>query len=233
MLELLDRQIGDRRVRVIATERDDGDVHPGRVAGAQLRERQVALTGRRWAMADQIHGAAVWVVDRGEGDPLGDAPPRADVVVAHDHDAAIGVWTADCASLLFVTDAHRLVGVHAGWRGLAAGVLDVAAEEARRDGHRIVATVGGPVIGPCCYEFGEAELRLVADGCGVDPAAVRATTTRGSTALDVSATVEAVLHRHGLAVDAAAPGCTGCDGRWWSHRVGVDTQRQALVGWWT
>lgn len=64
---------------------------------------------------------------------------------------AVGVFAADCLPVLMWSDGGRSVGAfHAGWRGLAAGMLEAAA--ASFDGPFRAAV--GPHIGPCCYEVG-------------------------------------------------------------------------------
>ncbi|MEL6892507.1 MAG: laccase domain-containing protein [Actinomycetota bacterium] len=250
MLDLVEADIGGRRLRVAVTERVDGDVHPIRTPPDVLRERQHALTGRDWAMADQRHGVDVWCVAANlpPSDPgvsracsIGEVRPMADIVVVeasergdrqHRAAPAVAMWAADCATALLVTSSSRLVGVHAGWRGLAAGVIDRAVECARADEHDIVHVSLGPVIHPCCYSFGAADLLAVAAGVHADPDTIRGRTTVGEPALDVGAAVVEALDHHGLVPNARAGGCTGCGDRWFSHRVGVDTARHALVGWW-
>ncbi|MFK7918319.1 MAG: polyphenol oxidase family protein [Ilumatobacter sp.] len=212
---LIDRLIGDRRLRAVATERADGDVHPNRVASADLHARQRAATGRTWTMLDQVHGTTVRHAR---------AAGVGDVVVTTDDNAHIAVWAADCAPLILAADDGTLVAAHGGWRGLAAGVVGTAVQAAHANGGIIVAALLGPVIGPCCYEFGADELAMIPD-------AVRAETSTGESALDVNATIAAMLRHHDVELDVAGP-CTGCDDRWFSHRVRSEPGRHAVVAWW-
>lgn len=213
----------------MATTRADGDLHPTRVDPSVLRARRRAAVDRPWAIAAQVHGTDVWQPDRAIVPPLPIGPEADVVVLERSQRAAVAMWAADCATAVLVTD-RRLIGVHAGWRGLAEGVIDVAVEAAR--GERIHAVVAGPMIEPCCYEFGPDELAQVASGVGVTPDVISGATSGCGLALDVPATLDAAFARHGLAVDDRATGCTGCSGRWFSHRTRVDTGRHALVGWW-
>ncbi len=102
----------------------------------------------------QVHGADVVTVD--ESWEAG-ARPRADALVTKAPGRALGILTADCAPVLLVDPQARVIGAaHAGWRGLAAGVIEatLAAMEklgARRA--RICAAVG-PCIGQNSYEVG-------------------------------------------------------------------------------
>ncbi len=155
----------------------------------------------------------------------------ADVAVASS--TPVAVWAADCAEIVLFGRDGDVVGCHAGWRGLAAGVIDVAVNETPGP----LAAVLGPCIHPCCYEFGALELQRVADGVRVAPEFIAGTTasghgstgTAGRLALDVPAAVAAALARHGIELDVIGP-CTGCDERWFSHRRG-DVERHAVVAW--
>ncbi|CAM2146254.1 polyphenol oxidase YfiH [Pararobbsia alpina] len=112
----------------------------------------------RFAWLEQIHGNevvdAARVVDALEA---GEAPPRADASVTDVPGIACIVMVADCMPVLFCDDQGRAVGAaHAGWRGLAAGVLErTAAEVAKRagTGSRVHAYLG-PAIGPTAFEVG-------------------------------------------------------------------------------
>lgn len=173
-------------------------------------------------MTDQVHGVDVVEVDGDESwmPMLG----VADVIVTRELDVPIAIWAADCAPIVLATDDGTLVGAHGGWSGLAAGVVAVAVTAATRHGGSIVSAVLGPVIHPCCYEFGAEELRRIPD-------AVEGRTSGGRRALDVPATVAALLARHGVVLDVIGP-CTGCDDRWFSHRARTDLGRHAVVAWW-
>lgn len=102
----------------------------------------------------QVHGAAVVVARSGNGALR--AP--ADIMISSDAATALAVQAADCVPLLI---ADRRIGVvaaaHAGWRGLAARVPQVAVQALTREFGSVpadmVAAVG-PSIGPCCYEVG-------------------------------------------------------------------------------
>lgn len=224
MFELLRRPIGDRDVTVVCTERSDGDVHPIRVSPSDLRVRQLTATGRTWAMLDQVHGTGR--VDHDAGDPSSNDPVIGvgDVLVAGG-EQAIAIWAADCAPVVLVDDDGAIVGCHAGWRGLAAGVIDVAVAAGRVPRRAVL----GPCIHPCCYEFGSTELERVAEGLEVAPSLIAASTTSGSLALDLPTAVGLALDNHGIELDVVGP-CTGCDRRWYSHRRG-DLGRHAVVAW--
>ena len=228
MLELLRYDLGACVAVVTVSDRFDGDMHPVQVPHEVLVGRQMATTMSRWVMLDQVHGVELYrsrpetpltsVV--GVGDVLvGEAPIEGRVT------RPVAVWAADCAPVMLF-DRHGVpVACHAGWRGLAAGVIDVAVAAVPRP----VVAILGPCIHPCCYEFGEREISEVAAGVGVGVDALLATTSSGALALDVPAAVTAALARHDIDV-VIGGACTGCDGRWFSHRRG-DTERHAMLGW--
>ncbi|MFW2336285.1 polyphenol oxidase family protein, partial [Ilumatobacter sp.] len=134
-------------------------------------------------MADQRHGVEVVRVDApGEGDGR-----PGDIVITDRSDVVLGCWVADCAPLVMIGGDEFAV-VHAGWRGLAAGVVDVAV---RAFTEPVTGIVLGPAIGACCYEFGDDDLMSVARGVHADVAAIRSVTSAGAPALDVRAAVGA------------------------------------------
>ena len=223
---LCEYTIAGREVRIMTTDRSDGDVHPERVPYDELVARQLGATGRRWVMIDEVHGTdVVDVTDRDAGSPM---VGIGDVIVTNSIDLDVAIWTADCAPIFLLADDGTTVGAHGGWRGLADGVIDVAVDAVRRNGGHVVAAVLGPVIGPCCYEFGQDDLALVASGVHTRPAAIAGTTLDGATALDVPAAVRSALEHHAIVLDRVGP-CTGCDERWFSHRVRGDLGRHATV----
>lgn len=99
----------------------------------------------------QVHGIAVHDAD---ADPTPAMPPEADAAVASHADAVLAVLTADCLPVVFAADdASTLAVAHAGWRGLAAGVLEDALAAMRTPPARIHAWLG-PAIGQRAFEVG-------------------------------------------------------------------------------
>jgi copper oxidase (laccase) domain-containing protein len=62
------------------------------------------------------------------------------------------VRTADCLPLVLASPGEGIAVVHAGWRGLAAGIVEAAVATFRKP--EALAAVLGPAIGPCCFEVG-------------------------------------------------------------------------------
>jgi YfiH family protein len=207
-------------IRFAWTSRADGDL-AGDLTGRPLTE--VAAAPRPWTWLQQVHGADVVVVDR----PGASAGVEADAAVTATAGCSLAVRTADCAPLVLV--GRRSVGVvHAGWRGLAAGIVAGAVDALRALDDDVVSAHLGPCIRPGCYEFGTGDLDEVARHLGPG---VRATTTWGTPALDLPAAVAAALRAEGVTELHDDAGCTACDRRWYSHRARGEPERIATVAW--
>ncbi len=209
------------QVRHAFTGRRNGDLAIAGETGL-LAGRRAALVDRPWTWLRQVHGnSVITVTEPGEA-----AGFEGDAIVTATAGAAIAVQTADCAPVLFL--ANGAVGVvHAGWRGLAAGVIEAAAAALVDLGHPPYQAVLGPCIRARCYEFGSDELDQLADRYG---SAVRSTTAWGSPALDLAAGVGAACTGLGVQLlDQSV--CTACSSNHWSHRARADSGRQALVAW--
>lgn len=202
----------------------------GRAEG-DLRHDATGVEGRRRAVVDlpwrtvhQVHGAAVSVV---VGDAGGHREPG-DAIVTADRGVAVAVFTADCAPVVLETP-DAVAAVHAGWRGLVAGVIPAAVEALRRlDPDGPVTATLGPCIHAECYEFSPDDLDAVAAVLG---AGVRARTAAGAPALDVPAAVRAALTGAGVTDVRDVDVCTSCSAGHWSHRARQDPERQAAVVW--
>ncbi len=164
---------------------------------AENRSRVAGWAGAPVAFGTQVHGRDVAVVtSSGDRDPLASVG-EVDALVASGPGVAVGVLVADCVPILIAdAEAGLAAAVHAGRRGLVAGVVEAAVERlvalgARHD--RLRAAVG-PSIAGASYEV-PAELRdEVAD---VVPD-VAARTAWGTPALDLPAGVLAVLRGAGV-----------------------------------
>ena len=201
-------RVGDDLRRVLANRR--------RVATV------LGLAGRPWALARQVHSATVLRVEAGR---LGQGPPEArpplgegDGLVTTDPGVLLAVLTADCAPVLLADPAARVVGaVHAGWRGLAAGVVEAGVAAMAGLGADPAHCVGlvGPAVGGCCYEVGPE----VRDAVGARVPAALATTRDGRPALDPAAGAAQALRRAGVGQVRVAGECTfDLEERFFSHR---------------
>lgn len=210
-------------VHVRCSRRLDGDFHRTAVPVRQLEPRRRRFVDLPWTMLDQHHGVAVREI-MAPGDHDGSS---GDVAATGLDDAVLGCWVGDCAPVVLIGAHRRFAVIHAGWRGLAAGVLDVAADAL---GEPVDTVVMGPAIGPCCHEFGVHDLLAVARGVGADPASITGTTSRGTMALDLEAAVRAFVSHRGHSF-ARLGSCTGCSYPGFSHRARRDPQRHVLAAW--
>jgi YfiH family protein len=207
--------VGDDLRRVLANRR--------RVATV------LGLAGHPWALARQVHGATI--LRAGTGGPgagaggLGPGPPEGkaplgegDGLVTGEAGVVLAVLTADCAPVLLADPGAGVVGaVHAGWRGLAAGVVEAGVAAMAGLGADPAAVVGlvGPAVGGCCYEVGPDVREAVGDRY---PAAL-ATTRDGRPALDPAAGAAQALERAGVGQVRVAGECTvDLAERHFSHR---------------
>ena len=119
------------------------------------RDRWARDIGARPFYMVQVHGATV--VRATEKGLAGD-PPTADAAVAIEPGIACTVLVADCMPVLFAApDGRAVAAAHAGWRGLAGGVVEAALNalcEAASCAPRDVAAWLGPCIGPRQFEVG-------------------------------------------------------------------------------
>ena len=199
------------------------------------RSRLVAVLGFRLddlVVPGQVHGTRVAAVDerhRGRGardrdtvvhatDALATTTPRLPLVVSF----------ADCVPVLIAARGARgriaIALVHAGWRGMLAGVVGATAEHLARLG-TLSAAVVGPSIGPCCFTDADDVGRRFDD---------RFPGSRRDGSVDLWACAEAELAACDVPrVAIVNPRlCTSCDRRFYSHRRdGGRTGRQAAVAW--
>jgi YfiH family protein len=163
--------------------------------------------------ARQVHGARIAT----ERECESAIPPEADGVASASPGVPVAVFTADCVPILLSTSCGTAVAaVHAGWRGLAAGVVaaGVAAVRELASGSSPLVAAIGPHIGACCYEV-DAPVIAALRGrfAHALPGAVRPTRP-GHVAIDLAALVREALTAAGLdpaSVGALPDACTHCD----------------------
>jgi len=222
----IDVQIGDGHVRF--TGRAEGDLGPGSVDPIDIVERRRrAVLDRPWSWVRQVHRAGVVVVH----EPGGASGTEADALVTTDTNAALAIFTADCAPIALVGGSggtHVLAAAHAGWRGLMEGVVDAAVDAVRAHGASTIEAAIGPCIHVECYAFSPADLDGIASRFGPE---VRGTTSDGQPALDVPAMVRSALGRAGVEVVYESDVCTGCSHDLFSHRARRERERQAMLIW--
>jgi YfiH family protein len=177
-----------------------------------------------------VHGARV--VDADVLDPAGVAePPQADAAISRRPGRVLAVLVADCLPVLIAQRDGAAIGVaHAGWRGLAAGVLEATVAALGASGAELCAWLG-PAIGQGHFEIGE-EVREAL--CAADPGAADAfvSNERGRWQCDLARLARRRLAALGIGqVHGTAP-CTYADGgRFYSYRRDGATGRLAALLW--
>lgn len=196
--------------------------HGREEAGTVLGRLEAAPPPVAWAR--QVHSARVLEARPGacgEGDALYTAEPG----------VALAVVTADCVPVL-LAGPGGVAAVHAGWRGIAAGVVPATLERSLGPGDPPESWRAwiGPAIGACCYEVGEEVAGRIAEashpgvvvpGPGERPH------------LDLAAAVRDQLEAAGLREVVTVSACTRCDEeRLWSYRrQGKGAGRNVAMIW--
>ncbi|HXB16571.1 MAG TPA: polyphenol oxidase family protein [Solirubrobacteraceae bacterium] len=209
---------------VCFTDRADGNMSSvggdDAASGAENRERLrglLRLDGL--ARGYQVHGTRVLIASTRNDGRAQHKLESADGQATAARSLGAMVLAADC--LPVALGAPRAVAmVHAGWRGLAGGVLEQGVATLRTLSDGQVHAVLGPCAGPCCYEVG-AEVH---EALG--------TSVTGKATIDLRAIARARLEAAGVAVVTTLGGCTICDERFFSYRrEGSRAGRQAGIAW--
>jgi YfiH family protein len=253
-----------KRVRALATTRNGGvsdapygglngrgglnlGLHTGDVpdAVAENRRRLVEMTGAPVAWLEQVHGAQIEdagaVIDRCASAPA--RTVKADAAVTDRTGVVCAVMTADCLPILLCDAAGRAVGAaHAGWRGLAAGIVEKTAARVANLAGAQTGTLHawlGPAIGPTAFEVGEDVLDAFVDAA--DPAHRDATAAafverdeKYKYLADLYALARLRLDHAGVPLQNVHGGthCTVTEGeRFYSYRRDRTTGRMAAMIW--
>jgi polyphenol oxidase len=204
--------------------------HPAAVLENRRRLRAALKLPTEPFWLNQVHGIAVahpaWRTGR---------PPTADVAVysavAGGQPGVCAVLTADCLPVLFCDRAGtRIAAAHAGWRGLAAGVLARTVEALGVPGDQLIAWMG-PAIGPSGFEVGDDVVQaFVSLHPDAQPAFVPNSNGRWQADLFLLAKQE--LERLGVASIHGGKRCTVSEpDAFFSYRRDGRTGRMATLIW--
>ncbi len=199
---------------------------PARVAAnrASLREHGRLPDEPLWL--NQVHGCAVATHDGPRA-----SPPTADAAVAFEPGRVCAVMTADCLPVVLADRAGRRVGVaHAGWRGLAGGVVEATVQALGVAAADLVAWLG-PAIGQAAFEVGPEVRAAFVQRLPVAVAAF-VPGAPGKYQADLYALARAVLGQAGVADVHGGGWCTATDReRFFSFRRDGRTGRMATLAW--
>jgi polyphenol oxidase len=204
------------RVRALVTTRALGDMARGE---GRQKLRGLLPAEPRWLR--QVHGTTVVEVEGTGGVPVADA------AISRHAGTVCAVMIADCMPVFFSDVAGSAVAVaHAGWRGLAAGVLEAALEAMAIPPEKQLAWLG-PAIGPRVYEVGE-DVRSAFRGHDAAFSPARP----GHWHLDLYAVARQRLAARGLKRIFGGGFCTYTDAaRFYSYRRDRGAGRMAALIW--
>jgi YfiH family protein len=201
---------------------------------AENRNRLRMAIGARPVFLQQVHGTGVVALDAAQ-DVVRDGT-AADACTATAAGLACTIMVADCLPVLFTDEAgHRVAAAHAGWRGLAGGVLEQTAKAFKADGAARVIAWLGPCIGPKAFEVGP-EVKAAFEAHAPEAASCfRPAPAPGKWLADLPALARQRLRAVGIEAvhgnDGSDGWCTvGNPSRFFSHRRdGVSGRFAALV----
>ncbi len=173
----------------------------------------------------QVHGCTV------AGAVAAVAGCEADAIVAEQPGRVCAVLTADCLPVLLCDrQGTRVAAVHAGWRGLAGGVLEAAVQRMGTPGHRLLAWLG-PAIGPSAFQVGNDVRQAFVTGDAEAARAFRAQPGYRWLA-DIYRLARQRLARLGVGFVGGGDCCTVSDEeRFFSYRRDGVTGRMASLIW--
>jgi YfiH family protein len=203
--------------------------HVGDEPQAVARNR--ALTRAALALPDepvwltQQHGTRVADLDREA------VPAPADAALSRTPGRVCAILVADCLPVLFATRrGDAVAAAHAGWRGLAGGVLEATVRALGVEGAELLAWLG-PAIGPRRFEVGEEVRQVFLDADAGSGTAFRRN-DRDRWLCDLAALARRRLAALGVHAVTDESACTHEDPvRFYSHRRDQPTGRMAALVW--
>lgn len=225
------QQVGQQNVSIVVTTRMGG-ASRGQYAGFNLAlhvgdaveqvEANRRLLASRLGLTrlpvwlDQVHGTKIYRVDDGDSDSTADGSVT---ILPH---VPLVIMTADCLPIVLWDAAGRkLCALHAGWRGLADGIIKKGVTEFDSQ----VSAFVGPGIGPCHYEVDDYVRQRF------DHSAAFSETRPGHYQFDLAMEAKRQLVQAGVSHVDTMKVCTACDERFYSYRRDGETGRFATVTW--
>jgi YfiH family protein len=196
---------------------------PAHVAANRAHLRETLSAEPAWLT--QVHGTRVTELGR-------DKDFRADAAVARAAGEVCAVLTADCLPVLFCDRAGSVVAAaHAGWRGLAAGVLEATVSAMQVPPGEILAWMGA-AIGPQAFEVGDEVRAAFVAGHAEAVAAFVPQSAPGKWLADIYALARIRLRHAGVAAVYGGGRCTFREAEtFFSYRRDGVTGRMATLVW--
>jgi YfiH family protein len=213
------------------------------VSENRMRVRRAVELPSEPVWLEQVHGTSVVVLDASSiprtttAEQLMRSPrPRADAAVTRQAGVVCAIQVADCLPVLFAARDGSVVGAaHAGWRGLASGVLGATVAAMNVPGDQIVAWLG-PAIGPENFEVGDDVVAAFAATAHSDQRtqteAAFVRRPNGKWLCDLFALARLRLAAAGVSDVSGGGLCTVSDARrFYSYRRDGQTGRMAALVW--
>jgi hypothetical protein len=225
------------RVRACVTTRSGGvsvppfdtfnlgsHVEDAQAAVAENRRRLQGALGCRPAWLSQVHGTAVVPAD-----PVRVA--EADASWSAEAGVACAVLTADCLPVLFCDRAGtRVAAAHAGWRGLAGGVLEATLDALALPPEELLVWLG-PAIGPAAFEVGAEVRTAFVERHSKAAEAFQPSANPDRFMADLYRLARIRLEARGVVAIYGGGFCTYNDPRFYSYRRNSRTGRFASLVW--
>ncbi len=235
-----------RGVRALSTWRSGGassGVYASLNLGSAVGDDDAAVAENRRLLAlaaglpaepcwlRQVHGSEVADLDAPPAAAHPVPQPGQDAAITRQRGRVCAILTADCLPVLFTSADGEAVGAaHAGWRGLAAGVLAATVAALKGDPSALMAWIG-PCIGPDAYEVGP-EVRAAMLAAMPDAAGALRAGAGSRFMADLPQIARLQLQALGLERIYGGTECTYRDpGRYFSYRRDGQTGRQATLIW--
>ena len=194
------------------------------LAVAANRQRLTHIFDVQPAWLSQVHGVVVAPASPGR-------VVEADASWTSTPGIACTVMTADCLPALFCNRAGtRVAAAHAGWRGLAAGVLEATATSLNVEPQEILVWLG-PAIGPTAFEVGGEVREVFVQDLPQSAAAFVPSINPGRFMADIYELARLRLARYGITAVYGGGYCTVTDPRFFSYRRSPRTGRFASLVW--
>ena len=192
----------------------------------RVRERLQLPSEPVWLQ--QVHGANVLELDE-PGSSVRLDP--ADAVITRRNGVVCTIQVADCMPVLFAAPDGSVVGAaHAGWRGLAAGVLEATVRKMGVDAGQLLAWLG-PAIGPDHFEVGD-DVRTAFTEQDAEAASAFTPNARGRWQCDLYSLARRRLAAAGVSAVSGGGWCTYADAtRFFSYRRDGQCGRMAAMIW--
>jgi YfiH family protein len=217
---------------------DDGRDGGGLNLGVHVQDDPAHVAHNRHLLRSILPSEPVWLtqvhgIDVVDAAAVSAEAPQADACVTTQAGVVCAMMTADCLPVLFCDVAGTVVGAaHAGWRGLAAGVLERTVAAMRERGAGEVLAWLGPAIGPQQFEVGQEVLEAFV---AHDPASGSAFTAivgrEGKFLADIYQLARLRLAQAGVQRVSGGGWCTVSDTRFYSYRRDKVTGRMASLIW--